>query len=461
MSSQAPVPAEEFRLIVLRQDATEILLTGESFSYGLPVIHVPRHTRVAQSVTEAARRRWGIEIYCLFTLPRPASNSLLRYQVAEICAPGSASPAGTNWIALGPFSTDSFVDPQDFLEIENALNQLRQNKKDPGLGFFARQGWLAEIAGWIENESSSVGSPLTGQFRQLNASPTFSLVRFETTGQAIWFKAVGEPNLREFPITLKLAELFPGYVCQILATKPDVNGWLSLEVQGVSLDECAGAESWNTAANCLADLQIASFGKTRGFLEAGAWDARPSTLLSLVKPFFEAISVFMSRQAKTVPPPLSRDQLSTLKSQIEDALCALMARSLPNTLGHVDANPGNIMISGQQAVFLDWAEACVGHPFFTFHFLQEYLRRHTHDNDAQRNFVDSYLRPWEFRFARTELEEILKPASLCAVLAFAVSNDLWRSHDTEQSTDAYFRSLARRMKREADLLETRESICLS
>jgi hypothetical protein len=461
VSSQAPVLTEEFRLIVLRQDAAEILLTGESSPYGLPVIHVPRHTRVAQSVTEAVRLRWGIKIYCLFTLPRPTSNSILRYQVAEIFGPGTTSQAGTNWIPLRLLSTDSFVDPQGFLEIENALSQLRESKNDARLGFFGRLGWLTEIIGWIESESLSVGSRLTGQFRQLNASPTFSLVRFETTGQAIWFKAVGEPNLREFPITLKLAELFPDYVCRILATKPDVNGWLSLEVQGVSLDECAGTESWNAAADCLADLQIASFGKTGEFLEAGAWDVRPSTLLGLVKPFFEAISVVMRRQTKTVPPPLSREQLSTLQSQIEDALCALMAQSLPDTLGHIDANPGNIVISGQQAVFLDWAEACVGHPFFTFHFLQEYLRRHTHADDVQRNFVDSYLRPWEFRVARKELEEILKRASLCAVFAFAVSNDLWRSHDTEQSTDAYFRSLARRMKREADLFETRESICLS
>jgi len=52
----------------------------------------------------------------------------------------------------------------------------------------------------VQRAIEPYGLRLSGEFRQLNASPTFALLRLETTGQALWFKAVGEPNLREFPI---------------------------------------------------------------------------------------------------------------------------------------------------------------------------------------------------------------------------------------------------------------------
>jgi len=60
--------------------------------------------------------------------------------------------------------------------------------------------------------------------QQLNGSETFSLLKFETTKAPVWFKAVGEPNVREFLITLKLFELFPDYVPKILASAPLLNG---------------------------------------------------------------------------------------------------------------------------------------------------------------------------------------------------------------------------------------------
>jgi len=61
-----------------------------------------------------------------------------------------------------------------------------------------------------------MGVRLTGKFRQLNASPTFSLIRLETNGVALWFKATGKPNEHELAIALSLARLFPRYVPRVL-----------------------------------------------------------------------------------------------------------------------------------------------------------------------------------------------------------------------------------------------------
>jgi len=45
-------------------------------------------------------------------------------------------------------------------------------------------------------------------FHQLNGCETFSLIRFETTQLPVWFKAVGKPNLHEFPITVHSQDCF-------------------------------------------------------------------------------------------------------------------------------------------------------------------------------------------------------------------------------------------------------------
>ena len=77
---------------------------------------------------------------------------------------------------------------------------------------FHALGWFSELRNWIESVVEPIGLHVNGRFRQLNASPSFSLIRFETDGPALWFKAVGEPNQREFTITCPLAQLFPDYL---------------------------------------------------------------------------------------------------------------------------------------------------------------------------------------------------------------------------------------------------------
>ena len=48
---------------------------------------------------------------------------------------------------------------------------------------------------------------------------------------------------------------------------------------------------------------------------------------------------------------------------------------LLDTVGHMDLSPANIFGTTGRAVFLDWAEAFVGDPFFSFEYLLQHFRR--------------------------------------------------------------------------------------
>ena len=96
------------------------------------------------------------------------------------------------------------------------------------------------------------------------------------------------------------------------------------------------------------------------------------------------------------PPILSRQDLSDLSATLKDALHCLDALQIPDTLGHSDFNPGNILVGSERCVFIDWAEAHISHPFLTFEYLMSHLKK---DHSQLMRFEDelrsSYARRWQ------------------------------------------------------------------
>jgi Ser/Thr protein kinase RdoA (MazF antagonist) len=451
-----------FRILLYRKDESEILLETTWEGFRLPVLSVPAHRRTAEEVTAAIRNAWNLETYCLFPLSGSARpQSLVRDQAVEACYPSCGCPAGMEWLPVVSLSEGVFQSPSDFTAVENSLRTFEQYRRDELPGFFGKPGWLRVVTKWVEAQAVAAGLCLTSKFRQLNASPAFSLLRFETDGRALWFKAVGEPNLPEYSITLKLAAEFPEFVPHILGSRPEWNAWLSLEAEGSELDASSPAHVWEIAAENLALLQIASLSRRFELIEAGCKDLRLWALRAMVDPFFDSMTHVMGRQTKLSPAPLSRHELLSLGRKIKSTLEELEADGLPNTLGHVDMNPGNVVASDTRCVFLDWAQAYVGPPLFSFQYLlQHWRQRYPADQVSEASFVSRYARLWR-PFATSEQIAISSElAPLLATFAYAVGGATWqKTENITSETASYLRSLVRRMKGEADMLSKGNFTC--
>jgi hypothetical protein len=366
------------------------------------------------------------------------------------------------WFPVASLSGDEFQNVRDFATIQNALTTLERYRRGELPGCFGRPGWLQTVTHWVEAQAATIGLCLTGQFRQRNASPTFSLLRIETNGPALWFKAVGEPNLREYPITLALAKSFPAFVPRIIAHRKDWNAWLAAEADGIHPDAKSDFGVWSKIARTLADLQIASLGQSLHFINTGCMDARVCSLADQVGPFLEVVAELMEQQTKKSPASLSREELKTLGAQLRGALSIFDDSGIPNALGHLDFNPGNIVVSKDRCLFLDWAEACVGHPFLTFQYLMEHWRR-SRGTDAQTEsaLLSAYTTPWHFFLSPREIATDLQVSPLLATFAYAFAGLASRRPDSLHQTQSpgYLRSLVRRMKREADALQERRLTC--
>ncbi len=415
---------ETYRVIVLSPDGKDSFVVLDGDRFALPSVEIPRWQRVAENLTQSVRSDWGEEIVCLFELSESAGThgTGIHYQTARHWRTVDVPKMPIKWVPVAALSKESLTDATDHSAIQQSIVQYGAGGKTSRTDPFTCLGWFDELRKWVEEVIGPLGFHLNGRFRQLNASESFSLIRFETDGPALWFKAVGEPNQRECPITCELSRLFPRYVPIVLGTRPAWNGWLTREAVGKLLSDAQEDALWEKSASSLAELQIDSIDHGTQILAVGARDLGVNTLSKMVGPFIQTMTQLMERQTKIPPEPLDRSQLLLLGDRLQPALEVLEAFGIPETLGHLDLNPGNIVASPDRCVFLDWAEACIGNPLVTFQYLLEHLRRTMGVNSAlERRLVSSYYERWEPIVGRGVLDDALSIAPLLAVFASAKS----------------------------------------
>jgi Phosphotransferase enzyme family len=465
LNTQQQDDLDTYRLIITRRDGSELLCLPDGPYHSLPSVDIARWERVAEPIRSALKIHLNLDAYSLFTCPSesPTSEaSRTLFQVMECVHPNGLLPSTACWVPFSSLTITSFRDAEDSRKICNALRTLSHHDESRSEGPFAKPGWLRKTCKWITQQIEPLKIRLTGNFRQLNASSSFSLMRFETTGPAVWFKAVGKPNSHEFNIVSILATLFPTYLPPIIAVRPEWNGWLATEVKGTSPDADSDFSTWRTISVRLAELQIASLHEVPRLISAGCRDIRVSSLLDFTDEFFAIMDKLMKQQIKTPPSILTSKELLDLKKRIKEILSLLAASGIPDALNHLDLNPGNIIVSGERCTFIDWAEAAIGHPFLTFQYLLEHLTRLRTDYAARREeLVSAYASQWEGFAPSSGISNSLASAPLIAVFAYAVSSGTWREAETFASprVAGYFRSLVRRMKREADALANRSLEC--
>jgi hypothetical protein len=453
-----------FKVIIARHSNSEVLLVHDGHNLTLPTVTIPKWTRFTPEIAECVLQQSGLRTISLFhpETQNSAGEPDHQYVILEHRDSSWQPPAGFRWV-LRDGLRNNFSSEADAQSLENALANAAAYNSGRLHGPFARAGWFDDLVSWAQGQLDPYGLTITGEFRQLNCGPTFSLVRLETDGPAVWFKAVGEPNLREFPITTALAQHFPRYLPSLIGTHPSWNGWLTFEAEGSTLDEKSDLATWKRAAQTLAELQIQSAIKVPALLDAGCRNVGIPMLLDQIDPFFDVMAELMERQPKVPPPMLGSEELDALAAQMKEACACLEGIGLPDTLGHMDFNPGNIIGSPDGCVFLDWAEAYVGHPFYTFGYLLEQLsRNHPDKKPWQSEMTSCYLDPW-ISFAYADVAtRALEVTPLVAVLAYALSNNTWQDSERLENPKiaGYFRSLVRRMQREAQIWGERRQRCL-
>jgi len=441
-----------YRVFILADRGSRLLVIANGPRFALPEIQISPFARTAERLAAAVRREWALDVICLYPAEtlggQPSESNLRRYYLAEIHGNQPTVRQGM-WVSVSSLTEPSFSDGNDYQTLLTCLSRCSPGC-NPNPAAFEIIGWFETVSRWISDVIKPSGLHLTGEFRQVNGSPAFSLIRFATNRQAVWFKAVGPPNVREFRITRYLAQIAPAVTPKILGDRVKWNAWLMAEVEGSHPDDQSDMQIWATVAKTLARLQIASVGHSLHLVNAGCRDIRVGTVLDGLDRFLEAIAFLMSQQTKEVPPPLSQDELCTLATQLKALLIEFQEFDIPNALGHLDLNPSNIIVAANSCVFLDWAEAYVGHPFLTFDYLLQHLRRFQGQGHCETAVTSAYAQEWLALADPTAIRQALALSPLIAMLAYAFSADGWcdPKHRFAPQVAPYLRSLTRQIQRE-------------
>jgi hypothetical protein len=440
---------ETWRLIVLREDGSEFMVCITDSGLLLPTVQIPAHSRTAHSLNARLSALWNLQVYSLYPIQLKDTHGAMRYHVVEILNHDTKASLPGHWISVRDVCRTRFAEDSDFAAVHKWIDNLAAEGATASQTPFRKPGWFLSVKDFVQDAVRNIPLRLNGQFVQYNASSSFSLIRFDTDGDAAWFKAVGEPNTREFPLTVLLSSKLAPFLPQVLATHPAWNAWITRGIEGTPLSQTGDAASWCAAARDLARMQIASIEMKEELLRCQPRDVRTSALLARIKSFFALLADLMERQPKTVPPPLSTAELEQLERDTRDALFALEQEKMPDTLGHLDLNPENIFALRDGTVFLDWAEGSVGLPLFSLAHLSEHCQRALAPSDhVLDRLFEAYASEWE-RFASFKnFRKTLCLSMFAAIFAHAVSTDPWRdgANQMEPRIASYYRSLGRRMK---------------
>ena len=458
---------ENYFVVILGDAGSKVLLAKEPSeardAHFLPQIQIPKWQRTGLHITLKIRDLFSLETIVLFRPSQHDGNNAggvghsngTRCCVLEARTRGWNPPEGVEWVEPSSVEPTVFVDSQQHRLLMGCLEEARAYKTGNKSGPFAIVGWFDELIRWARPFIEAQGLHLTGAFQQHNGNPNFSLIRLETDGKPIWFKAANDEKWPEYGLTMALSERYPRYFPKVFACRPGWRGWLMEHIDN-RLDQVMQFEKWKQAVVTLAEFQLELAGKDDYLLGIGCRDWRMPSIVSLITPLLDKMDVLMQQQETTPPPTLSKNELLALGDAVRSACDRLASLSIPESFTHGDFSAGNILANPYRCVLIDLAESYLGHPFLTFQYLLDGLHTYHPECDGWHDDLRrAYADTWRGLCSQENIDEAFRLMPLVTILWHTVGGNGWQ--DPEGLLYArrakYYRSLTRKMYQRAQQLE--------
>jgi hypothetical protein len=458
---------QSISLVILDSDR-RILVDRSGAVPALPCVDIPRFTRLAYSLTIAAREKYGLELFVITTtaantesLPADGNPASL-VSVCRLQSEPTLLPGRLEW--LDPAKVESETLQKDGQLISRAFEEQDLYERGIKPSSFGQYAALDDLRLWYAPHLAKLGVR-ESSIQQWNGDPWFALFRIAVepvgeakpeTPKALWFKAVGEPNTREFAVTQLLARECPWWFSTVVATKPEVNGWLAEEVDGHELDLEPDGRPWALTARVLAKIQTLFINREDELIDLGCEDWRIPRILERIDPFFESMIEIMARQTQLQPAALSPDEVRHVAQQCRDLCRQVEDIDIPYSLAHGDFSPHNVIVHNTWPVMIDWAEAYVTFPFISWEFFwNRTIKDHPEYAEWRERMHRNYAyRSWTSILGRNRVDEGLRYSPAMAVLVHALQGSEDTIHGAaDPSLDKMRRSLVRRLQRELELLQ--------
>jgi len=238
-----------------------------------------------------------------------------------------------------------------------------------GVEVWSSAGWRERAVAWLDERLTEAGTARTGEVEQPHLRPWATALRVPTRHGPVWLKAAAPGTAFEVGLYGILHRVAPGRVPAPLAA--DVaRGWIVLPDGGPALAERLGGadlvDALEAALPQYGQLQRDLAPLACDLLAMGVADMRPAALPGRFAEALDAVAGFVERRGSTADRAALR-RVAGLGATYAAWCERLAASPVPASLDHNDLHPWNILGPGMgaslQAVFYDWGDSVVAHPF--------------------------------------------------------------------------------------------------
>jgi len=269
--------------------------------------------------------------------------------------------------------------------------------------------WMKQAHEWIRAQTARQSIHITGAIKQPHNYAWSTILHIPTNEGTLFFKATAPETLFEVGLTQMLANLYPDCMPEPVAVDT-ARGWMLMRHGGKQLRTIIRPRQdispWNPVILCYAKVQVGLASHVSDLLALGVPDYRLAILPALYTQLLGDEESLMIGQEKGLTSNEVR-QLQKLTPRFEQICSELAALGIPESINHGDFHDGNVLIKDGRITLLDWADACVSHPFVSlrtfFVSIEMSLKLEEYSFTPEMSaLLDIYLEPWQ-KFASKEV----------------------------------------------------------
>lgn len=231
--------------------------------------------------------------------------------------------------------------------------------------------WMKQAHEWILAETRRQSIQVTGDIEQPHLYPWSTVLHVPTNEGKLFFKATAPETMFEVPLTHRLAEWFPDRMPELAAVDLE-RGWMLMRDGGGQLRQsirpAQDIAPWRPVIHLFSELQAGAAKHLDELLAIGVPDYRLPILPDLYRQLLADEKSLLIDQEKG----LTTRDLQTLRgmaARFEQICAELVAYGIPESINHGDFHDGNVLVRERRIAIIDWADACLSHPFMSLRTL--------------------------------------------------------------------------------------------
>jgi hypothetical protein len=382
------------------------------------------HWQAVNHVNATVRHTWGLKVTTLRCLCNRRNVKGRRdcriYEMETHGGIPKTLPMNARWVSENDINTLEISEPEHRLLMRSWFLDVSAPEPHHSRAPWMRRGWIAHAVSWMLDQLARLAILPTGPVEQLRIWHRSAILRVPTNEGFVYFKALPPATPVAETLAFELISSYAEFLPSHLAVDPQ-RGWTLIREPGSGSSENGAAEEgWSEAVHALARIQLNSAAHVKRYMQMGLPDRRIARLPTQIELLLGDVEAIRPQRSRGLKPEEIR-RLQGLEQQLKNDCMQLATYRIPASLEHGDVFAGDAVTTQPGAVFLDWSDASISHPFFSVALYGGDADLSPADASVRARLRDAYLQAWGNYESPDRLLEAYELAQRLAPLHYAVT----------------------------------------